>query len=222
MVVTFAFCIPPFVLKPGYTPAYIFHYIDVFYNTTQNKAGASVMAALITLMCLCSTMSAVATASRQMFAFARDKGLPFSSFLCRVRTFSKCPQLQCHRSNRANPGPSRMGHSAQRCSGLLRNHMPSIPHQSWLIRCLQRHPLSHDRRDHQLVHHFHLPCRPPENPPRPPAPTCSLESGKSWSTDQHLGRRLPGPHLRLHLLPDRKSSYTVCYTFSAFLALFTD
>jgi amino acid transporter len=55
-----------------------------FYSATGSKAGASVMAALITLFCLCSTMSAVATASRQMFAFARDRGLPGASFLSRV------------------------------------------------------------------------------------------------------------------------------------------
>ena len=85
MVITFAFCIPD-VDKAIY-PTYVFTYIDVFYNSTQSRAAASVMAALITLMCLCSTISAVATASRQIFAFARDRGLPFSSFLCRVCNF---------------------------------------------------------------------------------------------------------------------------------------
>ena len=82
MVVTFAFCIGD--LETALTPTYIFAFIDVFYNSTGSKAGASVMACLITLMCLCSTISNVATASRQMFAFARDRGLPFSDFLCRV------------------------------------------------------------------------------------------------------------------------------------------
>ena len=84
MVITFAFCIPN--VEAALTPKYSFAYIDVFYNSTQNRAGASVMATLITLMSLCSTISNVATASRQMFAFARDRGLPYSSFLCKVRT----------------------------------------------------------------------------------------------------------------------------------------
>lgn len=83
MVVTFAFCLPDNLVTA--TPAYFFTYIDVFYNSTQNKAAASIMTALITILCLCSTISAVATSSRQMFAFARDRGLPFSGFLCRVR-----------------------------------------------------------------------------------------------------------------------------------------
>lgn len=81
MVITFAFCIGD--LEEAISPKYSYAYIDVFYTATNNKAGATVMACLITLMCLCSTISNVATASRQMFAFARDRGMPFSSFLCR-------------------------------------------------------------------------------------------------------------------------------------------
>lgn len=84
MTITFAFCITD--LDAALAPAYEFAYIDIFYSATQNKAGATVMTCLITLMCLCSTISNVATASRQMFAFARDRGLPFSSFLCKVCT----------------------------------------------------------------------------------------------------------------------------------------
>ncbi|KAK5687105.1 hypothetical protein LTS10_001242 [Elasticomyces elasticus] len=83
MVITFAFCITD--IEAALAPSYYFTYIDVFYNATGSRAAASVMTALITLMCLCSTISNVATASRQMFAFARDRGLPFSDFLCRVR-----------------------------------------------------------------------------------------------------------------------------------------
>jgi amino acid transporter len=82
MVVTFAFCLPERLIAG--TPSYFFAYIDTFYYATGSKAGASVMTALITLLVFCSTISAVATSSRQMFAFARDRGLPFSSFLCRV------------------------------------------------------------------------------------------------------------------------------------------
>jgi choline transport protein len=81
MVITFAFCIGD--LESAISPHYSYAYIDVFYTATNNKAGATVMSSLITLMCLCSTISNVATASRQMFAFARDRGMPCSDFLCR-------------------------------------------------------------------------------------------------------------------------------------------
>lgn len=82
MVITFAFCVGD--LNAAFQPQYLFAYIGVFLNATQSVAATSIMTALITLMCLCSTISNVATASRQMFAFARDRGLPFSDFLCRV------------------------------------------------------------------------------------------------------------------------------------------
>ena len=53
------------------------------------------MACIIILMALCSTISNVATASRQMFAFARDQGLPFSEFLSQVSMSREraCPLL---------------------------------------------------------------------------------------------------------------------------------
>lgn len=43
------------------------------------------MTCIITLLTLCSAVSNVATASRQMFAFARDRGLPAADFLSHVR-----------------------------------------------------------------------------------------------------------------------------------------
>ncbi|KAJ8605050.1 hypothetical protein MRB53_041562 [Persea americana] len=82
MVITFAFAITD--IDSALSPSYNFTYIDTLYNATQNKAGTSIVAMLITMMCLCSTISNVATASRQMYAFARDAGLPFSRFLSRV------------------------------------------------------------------------------------------------------------------------------------------
>lgn len=80
MVITFAFSIGN--LEGALAPTYDYAYLDAFYIATNNKAGATIMACLIILMCMCSTISNVATASRQMFAFARDKGMPFSKFLC--------------------------------------------------------------------------------------------------------------------------------------------
>lgn len=62
-----------------------FAFIQVFYNSTQSRVGASVMTTILIILTMCGTISNVATASRQMFAFARDNGMPFSSFLAYVR-----------------------------------------------------------------------------------------------------------------------------------------
>lgn len=83
MTVTFAYCIGP--LDAAIHPPYFFAFIGTFYNATGSKAGATVMTCIITLLTLCSAISNVATASRQMFAFARDRGLPAADFLSYVR-----------------------------------------------------------------------------------------------------------------------------------------
>lgn len=48
--------------------------IQVFYNATQSVAGTSVMIAVIIIIFLSACVGQVATASRQMWSFARDQG----------------------------------------------------------------------------------------------------------------------------------------------------
>ncbi len=60
-------------------------YIAVFYNVTQSYAGATVLSALVIIMAMFCNLSITATASRQLFAFARDKGMPFASWFAHVR-----------------------------------------------------------------------------------------------------------------------------------------
>ncbi|KAL8754835.1 MAG: hypothetical protein Q9199_004056 [Rusavskia elegans] len=60
-------------------------YIQVFYNATGSRAGTTVMTVIIASMTLCNTVNNVASASRQLYAFARDRGLPFSPVLSYVK-----------------------------------------------------------------------------------------------------------------------------------------
>ena len=59
-------------------------YIQVLLNATQSRVGTSIMTALVGVLLLFASVNLVTTSSRQIFAFARDKGLPFSSFLSHV------------------------------------------------------------------------------------------------------------------------------------------
>lgn len=61
-------------------------YMYVFYNSTQSVAGASAMSALVIFMAIFCNLSITATSSRQLFAFARDQGVPFSSTFAYVST----------------------------------------------------------------------------------------------------------------------------------------
>lgn len=61
-----------------------FPFIQIFYNTTRSYAAANTMTAILIITLTASTITEVATASRQLWSFARDQGLPFSSFFAYV------------------------------------------------------------------------------------------------------------------------------------------
>lgn len=60
-------------------------WIQVLYNATGSKAGTSVMVAVVWVLLLLCSINQVTTTSRQLYAFARDRGVPFSSYLAYVR-----------------------------------------------------------------------------------------------------------------------------------------
>ena len=64
---------------------YVQPYVQILYNVTQSTAGATVLTLLLFILLVFGTINQVTTASRQLYAFARDEGLPFSAFLGRVR-----------------------------------------------------------------------------------------------------------------------------------------
>ena len=66
-------------------------FIQVFYNATQSYAGTNAMTAIIVIMLTSACISEVATASRQLWSFARDQGLPGSGWLSRVSPGSNLP-----------------------------------------------------------------------------------------------------------------------------------
>lgn len=84
MLITYAFFIQDidYILEPQHG----FPFIPVFVNATQSVAGATGMTSIMLAMQACACISNVATTSRQMYAFARDGGLPFSSFFSKVNT----------------------------------------------------------------------------------------------------------------------------------------
>ncbi|RJE24713.1 permease, partial [Aspergillus sclerotialis] len=82
MIVTFAFCVgnidEVMASKTG------FEFIQVFLNSTGSVPAATGMTTIIIVMQFCAAISNVATTSRQIYAFARDKGLPFSNVFAKV------------------------------------------------------------------------------------------------------------------------------------------
>ena len=61
-----------------------FPFIQLFYNVTNSYVGTDIMAAIIVINLVSAVISEIATASRQIWSFARDDGFPFSNFLKKV------------------------------------------------------------------------------------------------------------------------------------------
>ncbi|KAL2004970.1 hypothetical protein VTN00DRAFT_2820 [Thermoascus crustaceus] len=82
MLITYAFCLGDIdkllEIETG------FPFIQVFLNATNSVGAATGMTVIIMILQFCAAISNVATTSRQLYAFARDNGLPFSSFLAHV------------------------------------------------------------------------------------------------------------------------------------------
>ena len=66
-------------------------YIEILLNATQSVAGTAVLTVYIILALIFCATNVVTTSSRQLFSFARDRGVPFSSQLSRVSERSHVP-----------------------------------------------------------------------------------------------------------------------------------
>ena len=51
-------------------------FMQIFYEATSSKAGASVLITILIVMSVACAIALLATASRLVWAFARDRGLP--------------------------------------------------------------------------------------------------------------------------------------------------
>lgn len=68
-----------------------FPFIEIFYQAVQSLPGAAIMTSLIVLLSLCATVGIVASASRQLWAFSRDRAVPGWRYLQRVHPRSSIP-----------------------------------------------------------------------------------------------------------------------------------
>jgi choline transport protein len=70
-------------------------FIQIFYDVTQSKAAATVMASIVIILLCSCCFSEVATSSRQLWSFARDRGFPASSWLSHVCNQYHLARIRC-------------------------------------------------------------------------------------------------------------------------------
>ena len=92
MAVTICFTLGDVTSILASTTGYPF--IQVFYNMTRSYAATNLLTAIIIITLTSSCISEVATASRQIWSFARDRGLPFSGFLSHASLSLQSRHLQ--------------------------------------------------------------------------------------------------------------------------------
>jgi len=178
-----------------------FPFIQIFYNTTQSYVATDIMTAILVVTLTASSITEVATASRQLWSFARDQGVPFSSVLQYVRYNFFKPFLFAERcADVDDAGHSRMEHPPKRSPGLPRRYDPPLPDQHRLHRGPQRHHLPHHHLPDLILPHLHR-LRPAEAAPRPTLTPASLVTRPLRHGDKHGRDCLPNPHIHFRLLP---------------------
>ena len=119
-------------------------FIQLFYNTVQSKAATNAMVFLIIFSLTNCAISETATASRQIWSFARDNGLPGSVWLAKVGlTLQICDERLIFG-----------GLTAYVCTGFAWAEHP-FPRGSG-VSCRHEPPISDQHRLHcrSICHHF--------------------------------------------------------------------
>jgi amino acid transporter len=62
-----------------------FPHIQIIFDATQSVTGTTILSSITVIMAIFGCVNNVATCSRQLFAFARDNGIPFGAFLSYVQ-----------------------------------------------------------------------------------------------------------------------------------------
>lgn len=68
-----------------------FPFIEIFVQATNSAGGATAMTALILSLMIAAAIGIMATASRLLWSFARDNGVPFSKYISRVDPSTALP-----------------------------------------------------------------------------------------------------------------------------------
>ncbi|KAL4880520.1 amino acid/polyamine transporter I [Aspergillus karnatakaensis] len=74
MLLAFLFCLGDLDRALASPTGYPF--MEVFLSGTGSRGGAAAMAAIVVTVCICSATGMLAAASRQFWAFSRDRGVP--------------------------------------------------------------------------------------------------------------------------------------------------
>jgi amino acid transporter len=88
MLLAMLFCLGDIEQALGSATGYPF--MDIFLQATDSVTGTAVMGSIITTMGITTSVGMLASASRQFWSFARDRGIPGWRIWSQVRTLRSC------------------------------------------------------------------------------------------------------------------------------------
>ena len=84
MVIALIFCIGDVTAALNATQTLYYPFIEIFYQAVNSRAGAAIMTSIILIMGIASIVGVYAAASRMLWSFARDRGVPMHHRLVKV------------------------------------------------------------------------------------------------------------------------------------------
>ena len=87
MAITFCYCAGD-ILELIKTPTG-YAFIQLIYNSTGSLAATNTLTAIVIILGIAACITVMAGSSRQLFAFARDHGVPFARFVSKASCFDE-------------------------------------------------------------------------------------------------------------------------------------
>jgi hypothetical protein len=179
--------------------------IEVYYQATGSKAATNVLVLMSAFIIFFALFNVFASASRLIWAFARDHGLPFHHIFSAVSLMSSI-SLPTYHAHTYLDTPE-VQNAPQRPRSHLCDFFHSITHLHWLLNRLQRHCLSNCNRPQHLLRYPNLLLLAKKDP----GPVSNLRTLSPWKMGHPYQSCLPClPHLHHHLdaLPSSIASYS--------------
>lgn len=83
-IIALLFCLTDIYSAAEAADTMFYPFLQVFQSGVKSTTGACVMAGVVLVLAIASSIGVYATTSRMVWSFSRDKGLPFSRYLVKV------------------------------------------------------------------------------------------------------------------------------------------
>jgi len=87
MIIALMFCLSDVDGAMAAMNTMFYPFLQILYSSVQSRTGACILASIILVMAFASGVGIYASASRMLWSFSRDRGMPFDQHLVKVSNF---------------------------------------------------------------------------------------------------------------------------------------